>query len=162
MHLTLAWIIILLGNLQWICKGCCGNAAQLKQLVLHCKWTVTFILTNFDAQNVPLQSVLENPPLFLLFQLLILLSTKWMATWRACGIWGIFRNNGKLAFLLLAFRLLEGGATHSMAFSSLMGIAALSILHRWSRIIACGRREKKCKNMCETTMGNSCYHNRFL
>lgn len=39
-----------------------------------------------------------------------------------------------------AVRLPEGGVTHSQAFSSLMGRAALSIWHRQSIIMLCGRR----------------------
>lgn len=55
-----------------------------------------------------------------------------------------------LLSFLSDFRLPEGGVTHSMAFSSLMGRAALSICHRRSRTIACGRRS----NLVKTAWDN--------
>jgi len=50
-------------------------------------------------------------------------------------------------YWLSAFRLPEGGVTHSMAFSSLMGRAALSILHRRSRSTAHGGKDNLVKTV---------------
>lgn len=72
--------------------------------------------------------------------------------WQPSGFVAFLETMQNWLSLLSAFRLSEGGVTHhSMAFSSLMGRAAFSVLHRWSRIIACGRRNNSVK-----TAWNNC------
>lgn len=154
MHLTLAWIIVLLCNLKWTCKGCCGDTTCCCCFT-RSRQSPLFWMIFDNNHNTSPWFALGKSPVFLLFQLFILLPTKWMVTWRACDIWGLFRNNDK-CFLCW---LLDGGVAYPMAFFSLIGRAALSVLHRWSRKIACERRKKNgkkkkryVKQLCEAVV----------
>lgn len=112
-------------------------------LVFHCKWTVTFIPTNFwCAQYSPIVCVGGVSPV----SLISVIHSPSKVSGNPLALW----DSWFVTFF--AVRLPDGGVTHSKAFSSLMGRAALSIWHRQSTIISCGRRNNlvnSVKKMCK-------------